>query len=300
MKRIQRLINLSRLLLVFLCNGAFAFSNMAYVEVNSNALKNVACFQLSASQTPFFDMASIFAANINGESPNEASIYFNPQVSRLLNQSDDVSRLHAKGIKVLLTLLGNHQNAGWSCFTDENAAKRFAHQIALTLEKYHLDGVDIDDEYSRCQGNDYSLIMLTKAIKEEPLFRGKLLTKALWADARFFKANYQGHHLADYLDFGFEMSYGYGGPLSRLSSYLSYGMRKDALMLGVSTHGSRSGAERDTKETMTQGFGGIMVYDITRESRAYLSALSEAEYGQSLEVPSNCLMASKMMDNRHA
>ncbi len=97
--------------------------NMSYVEVNSNALSNVGCYLRQSNHQPFFAMTSIFAANINGDDPNNPVIYFNPQVHALM-QTSQVKALQNQHIKVLMTLLGNHENAGWSCMRIKRARKR--------------------------------------------------------------------------------------------------------------------------------------------------------------------------------
>ncbi|WP_108651829.1 glycosyl hydrolase family 18 protein [Dongshaea marina] len=268
---------------------ANAFYNMSYVEVNSNALSNVGCYLLEKTGQPFFDMTSIFAANINGSDPNQPEIYFNPQVKHVLDNTSEVQELHGKGIKVLLTILGNHQNAGWSCMTDPAAAKKFADQLADVVQKYDLDGIDIDDEYSSCAGNDTSMIMIAQALKENPKFKGKILSKALFRDGLNFNGHYQGHSLADYLDQGWEMSYGTGGPDGRLPKYLGYGMSKADLALGVSTNNSAQSAAQWIGDTMQEGYGGAMVYNVTNNSQSFLSSIAEAEYQQSVAVSPNCL-----------
>src|SRR5687768_14191887 len=98
-------------------------TNIAYVEVNSNRFENAGCYVDSNTKISFFQIASIFAANINGNDPNSPFIYLNPQVTSTLSSSQ-VQHLHRKGIKVLVTLLGNHQNAGWACMTDASAANK--------------------------------------------------------------------------------------------------------------------------------------------------------------------------------
>ena len=116
--------------------------NLAYVEVNDNKLANAGCYIRSDNGHPLFDMVSIFAANINGTEPDQPVIYFNPRVDELLNNTNQVSILQNKGIKVLLTLLGNHQNAGWACMTDERAIQAFANNVVETVVKYKLDGIE--------------------------------------------------------------------------------------------------------------------------------------------------------------
>ena len=56
--------------------------------------------------------------------------------------------LQRRGTKVLLSLLGNHEGAGFANFPTRHDADRFAAQVASVVHRYHLDGVDLDDEYS--------------------------------------------------------------------------------------------------------------------------------------------------------
>ena len=111
--KINKLIK--TLFLTYVCcfvSVSYAFRNVAYVETNTNALSNVSCFVQSDTKKPFFDTAVIFAANIHGTDPNKPTIYLNPQDSKLLNDTKQISSLQKKGIKVLVTLLGDHQNSG--------------------------------------------------------------------------------------------------------------------------------------------------------------------------------------------
>ncbi len=252
--------------------------NMGYVEVNDNRLSTAGCYIRADNGKPFFTMVGIFAANINGSDPNRPEIYFNPQVDALLNHTNQVSLLQAKGIKVLLTLLGNHQNAGWSCMTDANAIDMFANNVVDTINRYKLDGVDIDDEYSTCTTNDTSMIRIAQAIRNHPRFKGKILSKALFSDQRYFAANYNGYRLADFLDYGWEMSYGYSGYERRLSPYVQYGVMKNHLALGESTHYGTLPVKNAASYILQNKYGGIMVYDVKSNSRDYLSALAQTEY----------------------
>ena len=178
--------------------------NVAYVDVNRNNFANVGCYTLPDG-TQLFDIACIFAANINDDNGRPV-LYFNPQVSAVLNESDDVKNLQALGIKVLLTVLGNHQNAGWSCFSDQATAADFANQLAECVEHYGLDGIDIDDEYSACETNDTSLIMVTYEMRQA--MPNKILSKALFDDIDYFQSSWHNVVLAETLTNGWEMSYG--------------------------------------------------------------------------------------------
>jgi hypothetical protein len=144
--------------LIIVCLTNQTPNMMSYVEVNDHDLAAVGCYIRSDNGSPFFDYTSIFAANINGKEPNSPEIYFNPQVEDLIIKNHEkIQALQAKGIKVMLTFLGNHFNAGWSCMTDESAINKFADDVVNMLNKYNFDGIDIDDEYSTCSPNNFSL-----------------------------------------------------------------------------------------------------------------------------------------------
>jgi CHASE2 domain-containing sensor protein len=83
----------------------------AYVEVNSNSFHNPGCYTYGSPAKQVFSFAVIFAANINADANGKPVLYFNPQVQSTLN-SGNVAYLRSLGIKVLLDVLGNHENAG--------------------------------------------------------------------------------------------------------------------------------------------------------------------------------------------
>lgn len=283
---------LSAALLVLSSLNVYAspsFFNMAYVEVNDHHLSNAACYIRSDNSKPFINMVSIFAANVNGDDPNHPVIYFNRQVDAILNQSNQVSLLQQKGIKVLLTLLGNHQNAGWACMTDERGIQSFANEVVSTVNKYNLDGIDIDDEYSTCRSNNTSLIRITQAIKANPRFKGKIISKALFSDINDFSATYKGHKLAEFLDYGWEMSYGAGNFEYRLQPYLNYGMNKNKLSLGVNVNQDKDSGARTAAYLMEHQYPGLMIYNLGNNSYAYLTKLAQVEADTSIEVVPDCL-----------
>ncbi|WFR68507.1 glycosyl hydrolase family 18 protein [Curtobacterium flaccumfaciens] len=93
-------------------------------------------------------MAIIFAANINWNG-SKAVLYNNDKVQATLDAAaTQIRPLQAKGIKVSLSILGNHQGAGIANFPTQAAAQDFASQVTATVTKYGLDGVDLDDEYA--------------------------------------------------------------------------------------------------------------------------------------------------------
>lgn len=260
--------------------------NVAYVEVNSNDFANVGCYTLPDG-SQFFDIACIFAANINDDG-GQPTLNFNPQVSALLNESDDVKTLQNLGIKVLLTVLGNHQNAGWSCFTDQSMAADFANQLAECVELYGLDGIDIDDEYSTCETNDTSLIMATYEIRQA--MPGKIVSKALFDDTPYFQSSWNGMTLADQLTNGWEMSYGDPDGPGRLAPYINAGMNPDGLAVGVGQgYTDPSDVSQLAMYAKGAGIGGMMIYNITNDSEDFLSNVSQVESGQPTVAKPGCL-----------
>ncbi|MDO3697420.1 glycosyl hydrolase family 18 protein, partial [Curtobacterium flaccumfaciens] len=154
-------------------------TSIAYVEVNNDELANVGRYTLENGANAF-DVAIIFAANINYED-GKAVLYNNENVQRTLDQAaTQIRPLQAKGIKVTLSVLGNHQGAGLANFPTKAAARDFAAQVSATVEKYGLDGVDLDDEYSDYgvngtpQPNQQSIGWLISALRAD--MPGKIIS----------------------------------------------------------------------------------------------------------------------------
>lgn len=124
--------------------------NIIYIEVNDENILNVGEYTMKSSGKPFFDVVNIFAANINYNSETgRVYVNCNDNVSYILRNADQFIRpLQAKGIKVVLTILGNHDEAGVANLSKEAAAD-FALELKHYMDIYGLDGVDFDDEYSK-------------------------------------------------------------------------------------------------------------------------------------------------------
>ncbi len=145
----------------------------AYVEVNSHSITSVGKYVLASNGASVFDIGIIFAANINYNGTN-AYLYLNPQAQAVLDDAaTQIAPLQAKGIKVLLSVLGNHQGAGFANFPDQQAATAFAGQLADAVTAYGLDGIDFDDEYADYgkngtgQPNAWSFPYLVQALRND-------------------------------------------------------------------------------------------------------------------------------------
>jgi GH18 family chitinase len=272
--------------------------NVAYVEINSNNFANVACYVREDNNKPFFNIATIFGANIHGDDPDKPRIFLNPKADALLNQSSQVKRVQKQGIKVLLTFLADWQNTGWQCMATNENIKAFANDLVQFINQYKLDGIDIDDEYSTClpDKTNTSMLKLAREIKNHPNFKG-ILTKALFDDFDYFSAkDVNGDNLAKFLDYGFEMSYGSPNFEDRLSAYLNpqYGMTKNKLGLGVDS-GSPPGLSSYTEAAQfvkNNGYAGMMVYNLSDTSQYVLSSIAKVQSGVGVKIIPGCLNQS--------
>ena len=128
--------------------GEDAIQTVLYFEVNDTNPLNALEF-LTESGKYFFDHVVLFAANINWD-PEKKRVYLanNENVQFLLDNNDKyLQPLRRAGMKVIISILGNHDEAGVAQLSDMGA-REFARELAAYCRAYNLDGVTFDDEYS--------------------------------------------------------------------------------------------------------------------------------------------------------
>src|SRR5690242_490738 len=135
----------------------------AYINPQSSEEFRAAAGYTLADGSPALNVVCIFAGNYaaadlpylranNNDPPTTAP--FNPNIQAILDDGS-VQYLQSKGLTVLLTILNGHSAVGWSQFTSEADAMAFAQYLKDdVVDKYGLDGIDIDDEYSDGEPND--------------------------------------------------------------------------------------------------------------------------------------------------
>ncbi len=129
-------------------NGEPGMKIIGVLEVNDTNPLNCLGFTLTDEGTPFFDMVVLFAANINLNEEGKPYVSCNENVTALLNGRDKYLKpLQDKGIKVVLGILGNHDPAGISTL-DAETAKFFASEVKGVCDRFNLDGIFLDDEYT--------------------------------------------------------------------------------------------------------------------------------------------------------
>lgn len=256
-----------------------------YVEVNSNDLANVADYTLAESGDAAIDMAMIFAANINYDG-EKAYLHFNERVTETLDNAETQIRpVQENGTKVLLSVLGNHQGAGFASFTSYAQADAFAAQLADAVTTYGLDGIDFDDEWTEYgangtpQPNPQSFGWLATALRDR-LGPDKIIS--LYAiGPSYTTTDFTLFDAAGVLDYAWNPYYPtYDAPTV---PGLEDRTRLGAAAIDLSNT-SAATAEDFATRTVADGYGVYVAYNLTAtDQSAYLSGITEALKGEATE-----------------
>ncbi|MEV0282737.1 MULTISPECIES: endo-beta-N-acetylglucosaminidase H [unclassified Kribbella] len=254
--------------------------SVVYIEVNNESMTNAAKYTLSKGGAQVFDVAIIFAANINYDGTN-AYLHFNENVQNVLdNVATQVRPLQQKGIKVLLSILGNHQGAGFANFPSQQAADAFAQELADAVNQYGLDGIDFDDEYVEYgnngtgQPNDFSFVYLVQALRQK--LPNKLITLYDIGPASD-RLSYNGVSIANTFDYAWNPWYGTwmvpSGPSDKA--------RLSPAAVSITATSSSTAASL-AQRTVDEGYGVFLTYNLTSTTSAsYISAFTNKLYGSS-------------------
>lgn len=257
-------------------------TGICYVEVNNNNLLNAGAYKLQTSNSYLFNVVNIFAANINYDtSRGRAYLYSNNNVTKVLTNADTyIKPLQQKGMKVVLTILGNHQGAGICNFPTREAARDFAQQLANTVNTYGLDGIDFDDEYSEYgkngtgQPNDSSFVMLVQELKA--LLPDKIISFYYYGPAAS-RLSWNGSRVGDYVNYSWNAMYGtFGAP--NVPPLTKAQISPAAVWMGNTSNSTTTSLATQTKNG---GYGVFMWYDLhgTNET-SQLSAGTQTLYGE--------------------
>ncbi|MGW0668325.1 endo-beta-N-acetylglucosaminidase H [Streptomyces sp. NPDC002746] len=254
-------------------------TSVAYVEVNNNSMLNVGKYTL-ADGGNVFDVAVVFAANINYDTGTKAAyLHFNENVQRVLdNAATEIRPLQEKGIKVVLSVLGNHEGAGFANFPNQQAASAFATELSDTVAEYGLDGIDFDDEYADYgnngtgQPNDSSFVQLVTALRTD--MPDKIISLYNIGPAAS-RLSYDGVDVSSEFDYAWNPYYGswqvpgIALPKSKLSPA--------AVEIGGT---SQSTVADLARRTVSEGYGVYLTYNLDGTDRsADVSAFTRELYG---------------------
>lgn len=257
-------------------------TGICYVEVNNNNILNAGSYKLQTSNSYLFNVVNIFAANINYDtSRGRAYLYSNNNVTKVLTNADTyIKPLQQKGMKVVLTILGNHQGAGICNFPTREAAKDFALQLANTVNTYGLDGIDFDDEYSEYgnngtgQPNDSSFVMLVQELRA--LLPNKIISFYYYGPAAS-RLSWNGARVGDNVNYSWNAMYGtFSAP--NVPPLTKAQISPAAVWMGNTSNSTTTSLATQTKNG---GYGVFMWYDLHGTNEAtQLSAGTQTLYGE--------------------
>jgi hypothetical protein len=261
--------------------GVSGPKGVCYVEVNNNDIRDVGKYKLSTGQQ-LFDIAIIFAANINyNTTTQQAVLYYNTQVTNVLNnKATYIQSLQAKGIKVLLSILGNHQGAGISNFPSQAAATAFAQQLSNAVTTYGLDGIDFDDEYADYgtngtgQPNSSSFVYLVTALRQ--LMPTKIISFYNYGPASSY-LTYNGVTVGSKVNYSWNAIYGtYSVP--NVPGLTAANLGPAAIDIQRT---SASTAASLATQTVNNNYGIYLYYNLPdADSHTYLTSVSNKLYGK--------------------
>ncbi len=264
---------------------------VCYVEVNNHNLLNTGAYTLKTTGQQLFDVAIIFAANVNYDaSTQRAVLYSNNNVTKVLSNSNTyIKPLHDKGLKVLLSVLGNHQGIGISNLASRAAARDFAYQIAQTVYAYDLDGVDLDDEFSDYgkngtgQPNDSSFVMLTEELRAQ--MPDKIISFYYFGPATS-RQSWNGKRVGDFVNYSWNANYGtYSVPNVPPLTKSQLGPAATWINNTLSPVATANAAR-----TATEAYGIYLYYDLHGSNEEkYLSGPALGLYGDSAKLTGTIL-----------
>ena len=185
---------------------------MVYVETNDVNPLNALCWEMNDKK--FIDILNLFASNIHKDADGYPTVYLNDKLTRILEPDPNnptetgfhkyVEPLQAAGIKVCMTSLGDWQGIGLSNMTPQ-MADRYADILVYCVDRYGLDGINFDDEYSAAEGtvyNSYSHVIKALHAKLDAKFGvgKKLITVFQWGAYNQIDVTAGG--MIDYVDHG--------------------------------------------------------------------------------------------------
>lgn len=256
-------------------------------------LRNMGDLKQPSGQ-PQISVVNIMCAGFNGTQTSFKPPYINLSASTLKAFANgDVQHLQSQGIKVVLTVMSN-DSIGWSSIPASFNQDFAAWVKSDLIDKYGLDGIDIDDEnFNSGMSNPQYLIPTVSALRSQLPSGQYLITKALWQDTNCFGSRIGGNTLAELLDFGSSMTY--GDDLSTLESTASvytglpFPLTTAQICVGIQpgpTGNSCASYQFTSLETAKQAalwaksnnYLGVMIYSYSQDITAFTSCPQHGPY----------------------
>lgn len=248
-----------------------------YVETNDVNPLNAGDYMLEDG-TAFFDIVELFASNINRDRNGNPTLFLNDKLANILEDGGVekyVRPLQEKGIKVLLSVIGNWQHIGLANM-DSFQTTQFAEILAYVVDHYGLDGIGLNDEYA-----NYDFINETSfseiIIKLHSLMPAdKLISVYDWGNTHLI--NEEATSLIDHSHQGY-----YGSYYTHSNIVGMTPERWSASALNLGNYNSVATVRNFAERTIQDGYGGMMFFNLRirndRDPLPILQALSSAAYG---------------------
>ncbi len=259
-----------------------------YVETNDVNPLNAGDYLLSDG-TPYASIVELFASNIHKEIVGgivRPTLYLNDKMTNLLENGGTekyIKPLQDKGIKVLLTVLGDWAGIGLANMNDTQA-EQFAKILAYAVEKYGLDGIGFDDEYanyssSLVSGSFGNIITKLRGLMPAD----KLITVFEWGNVGSSQINATAGALIDYVYTNFSAYDTYIG----VAGVTKERFAPESINLGGIFSASQirnyGNAAYDVAEN---GYGAIMHFNLRtksdRDPLKLFNAIADGAYGETV------------------
>ncbi|WP_296109349.1 glycosyl hydrolase family 18 protein [uncultured Alistipes sp.] len=248
-----------------------------YVETNDVNPLNAGDYVLPNGE-PYADIVELFAANIHKRTVNgvtEPVLYLNDKMTNLMENGgylNYIKPLQDKGIKVLLTVLGDWQGIGVANMNDTQATQ-FAQILAYTVERYGLDGIGFDDEYANyntalVNGSFGNIILKLRNLMPE----GKLITVFEFGNYGSSQINATAAEAIDYVysNFGYNTYIGVYGLGKSQYAPLSINLGYYYSQVQINRYATNAW------NAQNGGYGAIMHFNLRRTSDVDPTSLFDA------------------------
>lgn len=262
---------------------------VTYVETNDVNPLNAGDWLLSDGE-PAIDIVELFASNIHSttvDGVEQPTLYFNDKMTNIFENGGAakyVKGLQDKGIKVLLTVLGDWQHIGVANLNDTQV-EQFTTILAYAVERYGLDGIGFDDEYADYYSTNttsYSNIITGLRAK---MPADKLITVFYWGAVNTISA--EAWAAVDYSYHGyFSPTYYYSPAPSPLTDAQ---WSPISVQLGQSYTATRLATlSANASQAAADGYGAIMTFNLRTTSdvnpQPVFGAIARGAWGETVTL----------------
>lgn len=163
-------------------SGKKEMLTVAYYETNDHNPLNALNYEIGDTGVPVIDIVVLFAFNfvLKDGTTKMPTIMFNENNKTIIDNYEKIIKpLQEKGIKVIADLMPHHSGIGYKNLDDE-MRRALLDEIAELIDRFNLDGIDIDEEWAAYGKNDIPTnvtnSMRSFCIDYRKRFPNKLLT----------------------------------------------------------------------------------------------------------------------------